>query len=101
MNNNESFKLKAIVASHVNEDRDNEFLLPECCMCPLLGIPITQVISPYNRWRLIRIDVKTAFLQTGPASGDVYVIPPREYSFWKELWLLLVATYGLVNWNAK
>lgn len=45
--------------------------------------------------------MKTAFLETGPASRRVYVISPRECSKRDVLWLLLAAAYGLVNSNAK
>lgn len=40
-------------------------------------------------------------LQTGKATRDVYVRPPRECSQREFYWLLHVTTYGLVNANAK
>lgn len=51
--------------------------------------------------RLVKIDVDVAFHQSGPADGNVYVIPPKESRLRNELWLLLVAVYGLVNANSK
>lgn len=51
-------------------------------------------------WRLQKIDVKSAFLQTGSAARDVYVIPPRDSADrGKVLWLLLTTAYCLVNAN--
>lgn len=47
------------------------------------------------------MDIKSAFLQTGLAERDVYVVPPRECSRRRFLCLLLTAAYGLVNANAK
>lgn len=55
-----------------------------------------------RKWRLTKIDVTTAFLQTGSAERDVYVLPLRQ-SRDKErcVWILLTAAYGLIKPNAK
>lgn len=66
-----------------------------------LGIRVVMAVSAYKKWRIIRIDVKTAFLQTGPANRSVYVLPPKESRLRNVLWLLLDVAYGLVNYNAK
>ena len=59
-------------------------------------------IASLYAWRLSKIDVKSAFLQTGKAERDVYVIPPVESGDrGKCAWLLETASYGLVNANAK
>lgn len=51
--------------------------------------------------RVSRLDVRSAFLQTGHTARDVYVQPPRASSYrGKVLWLLLTAAYVL-NPNAK
>lgn len=49
-----------------------------------------------------KIDFEAVFLMSGDARRDVYVIPPRECKtrYWY-YWLLLAASYGLVNTNAK
>lgn len=47
------------------------------------------------------MDVQSAFLQTGNADRNVYVVPPRESKNRSFYWLLLTAAYGLVNANAK
>lgn len=71
-------------------------------MCPLTGFRIVASIPFLRRWRITKIDVKNAFLHTGIASRDVYVDPPTESSDRKTyLWLLLTASYCLVNANAK
>lgn len=54
------------------------------------------------QWSLYKLDVKSAFLHTGDAQRDVYVIPPRESSdLRKVLWIFLTASYGLVHANSK
>lgn len=55
-----------------------------------------------KKWKISKLDVKSAFLQTGNAHRDVYVRPLRESTDrFKCLWLLLTASYGMVNANAK
>lgn len=50
---------------------------------------------------MTKIGIKGAFLQSGKAERDVYVGSPRECVRKYFYWLLDVATYGLVNANAK
>lgn len=46
--------------------------------------------------------VKYTVLQICVASRDLYSVQPREGGdYWKCLWLLLSAAYGLVNANEK
>lgn len=45
--------------------------------------------------------MRSAFLQTRTVERDVYVHPPRESQDRRRYWLLLSATYSLVNANAK
>ena len=96
-----SLTCKARIAPHGNEDRDREHLRTDSACCPPLGIPILFSISVMFQCYLTKIDVKSAFLQTGSAQRDVYVIPPKESADRGFVWLLTVATYGLVNANAK
>lgn len=70
-------------------------------MCSPSGVRILLSIAALRKWRLSTIDVKSAFLQTGRAERDVFVVPPRECADRKFYWLLLTATYGLVNANSK
>lgn len=92
---------KARIAPHGNEDRDIEDLKTDSASCPPLGIRILFSVCVLLQWYLTKVDVKGAFLQSGSATRDVYVIPPRECSDRRFVWLLTVATYGLVNANAK
>lgn len=102
INDDHSLKLKARIAPHGNEDSSRSLLRSDCSMCPPLGFRIIASLASIRKWRLSKIDVKTAFLQTGQAERDVYVVPPTESSDRNKcLWLLLTASYGLVNANAK
>lgn len=102
INDEKMLKLKAGISPHGNEDSLKGELKSDCAMCSPMGFRILLSISALFRCRITMADAKTAFLQTGDAARDVYVIPPTES---KErgtcMWLLLAAAYGLVNSNAK
>ena len=49
---------------------------------------------------LAKIDLKSAFLQTGDARRDVYVVSPRKSSDKNHYWFLRTASYNLVYYNA-
>lgn len=95
-------KLKARIAPHGNEDAMKEELTKDCATCSPAGLRILESVAALFGWTVIRIDAKSAFLQTGKADRKVYVIPPNESEMKStHLWLLLAAAYGLVNANAK
>ena len=95
-------KLKARVAPHGIEDELKTVLSKDCSTCPPTGLRILESIASLYGWTVYKGDVSAAFLQTGKAERDVYVRPPRESSMRStHLWLLLIAAYGLVNYNAK
>ena len=59
-------------------------------------------VSALKGWKIKPGDAKGAFLKTGKAEREVYVIPPTESKMRStHRWLLLVAAYGLVNSGAK
>lgn len=66
-----------------------------------MGIRILLSIAIIKRWNIAKIDSKPAFLQSGNAVSDVYVISPRECKERLVYWLLLTADYGLVNASAN
>lgn len=101
VNDDSSLKLKARIAPHGNEDSLKTVLRNDCCMCAPMGIRIVLMLASLCGWKVAKADVKSAFLQTGRAARDVYVVPPRESKQKNVLWLLLSAAYGLVNSNAK
>lgn len=101
-NDDKTIALKARIAPHGNEDKEKEKLTTDCQTCPPSGIRIVLSLSSLKGWKTIRIDAKRAFLKTGRATREVYVIPPTESKMRStHRWLLLVAAYGLVNSGAK
>ena len=101
VNDDDTLKMKARIAPHGNEDSIKAELKSDCNMCSPSGIRIILAFAALKGWIVTKADVKAAFLQTGLALRDVYVIPPRECTNKNVYWLLLAATYGLVNANAK
>ena len=69
--------------------------------CPPSGFRVLLSIATMMKWFITKIDVKSAFLQSGPATRNVYVIPPKECKDRTFYCLLLIASYRLVNANAK
>lgn len=101
-NDDGSLKLKACIAPHGNEDDLKDSLSKECTTCPPTGIRILEYIASDFGWKLYKTEVEAAFLQTGKAQRDVYFRPRREIKMKvSHLWVLLAASYGLVNANAK
>ena len=94
--------MKARIAPHGNKDSEKDGLKTDSTSCPPTGIRALLSNATIHKWPLAKIDFKSAFLQTGDAKRDVYVVPPRECeSRSRHYWLLLTAAYGLVNANAK
>lgn len=97
-----SLVLKARIAPHGNEDKDKLSLKTDSATCLLTGIRLLLSLALVNKWILAKIDFESAFLQTGDATRDVYVVLPRECTIrYRFYWLLLASAYGLVNASAK
>lgn len=98
----ESLQLKARIALHRNEDSLTYEMISDCSICSLTGVHILTSIVSIRKWLMTKVNVKSAFLQTGKAERKVYVVPPKEATDrFKLLWLLLVVSYSLVNTNAR
>lgn len=78
MKNGVSRKLKDRKAPHSNEGRLKYILTSGCITCPPTALQIVESLPSLFGRTLYKVDVKTAFLQTGSADRDVYVKPPRE-----------------------
>lgn len=102
MNDDRTLKPKALITPQGNEDCVREVLRSHCFICPPARFRMVACMAVLDRCQLTKLDVKTAFLQTGCAERDVYLTPPNKSADWlKWLLLLLTAAYGLVNANAK
>lgn len=54
-------------------------------------------IAAEHRWKVYKMDVKSAYLQAKGFGRNIYVRPPREENDSTGLWKLLVPAYGLTD----
>lgn len=92
---------KARIAPHGNKDKEKEALRTDSASCPPAGIRLLLSVCNIMKWHVSNIDVSSAYLHFGTATSDAYVIPPKECKDRSSYWLLLYASYDLVNANAK
>ena len=92
---------RARIAPHVNHDNEKTTPQTDSASCPPVGFRLLMSRSVIYQWFMSKIDVKSAFLQSGKAERDVYVTPPRKGQDGGFVWLSDVATHGIVNANAK
>lgn len=59
-----TLELKAGIFHHVNEDRLLQEQESDCEMCSPVGMRLIISVTSLYRWRLSKLDVKNAFLQT-------------------------------------
>ena len=100
-NDDGSLKMKARITPRGKKDGDKDLLKTFSAQCPPTRLRILTSIATIMRWPLAKIDITSAFLQTGGAKRDVYVVPPRECHNRSNYWLLLTSAYGLINADAK
>ena len=94
--------IKARIVPHGNRDKMKHVLKTDSSSCSPIGLRIVCSIASIMSWPLSKVDFDSAFLQSGASMRDVYVCPPKECnSRMKYYWLLLSASYGLVNANSK
>ena len=94
--------LKCRIVPDGNFDAQKKGLRTDSPVCLPTGMRIVCSLATIQKWYLTKIDFQSAFLQSGSATRDVYVLPPNECQHRRAFyWLLLTATYGLVNANVK
>lgn len=74
----DTLQMKVCIDSHGNKDIERYELKKDSATCSPTGICIILSISRIFKWSLVKIDFKTAFLQTWKALRDVYVITLYE-----------------------
>ena len=62
-------------------------------------------IAEFFNWKIVSLDVKTAFLQSDKLNRDVFIRPPLELEEQNVLWRFKKPVYGLKDaskhWFAK
>ena len=70
---------KARIARHGNKDKETNSLRTDSVSCPPLGMRVPLSLCTLLKFYVSKIDIKAAFLQSGKAMRDMFVIPPREF----------------------
>lgn len=97
-NDDQSLKRKANISPHGNEDDIKDTLTKDCSSRRPTGIRTVQSMATPKGWRIVTGDLKYAFLNTGEAEIDAHVRPPLESKMrTSDVWLVIVAAYGIVN----
>lgn len=97
-----TFKLKVRIAPHGNEDTFKNDLRNDVSMCGPVGMRLLLATATIFKRKISKINVKIAILQSGKATRNVYVVPPKERNNnGNLLWLLSAVSYDLVNANEK
>lgn len=99
--NDQSLMLKASIASLGSEESMREGMRSDCCTCSPVKIQVVLSTASLLQLRIVKLEVKSAFLQTGLVKRQVFGIPPPKSSHRHELGLLPAAAYGPVNANVK
>jgi len=98
--------LKARIVAHGNEDRDKHTVRKDSAAAQFDVVRILLCVCSIKGLRLGKVDVKRAYLQSGPIRREIFVRPPREWHYFcyrnhrsprSVLWKLDKLPYGIVE----
>lgn len=94
-----SMRLKARICPHGNRDIEKEDIRKDSATAQFDVIRLMLTILTFLPFSIGLVDIKGAYLQSGPIRRDIYVRPPRE---WRTLprgwiWHLLKLPYGITE----
>lgn len=78
-----TLEIKSGITPHGNWNCRRRELRSGSILCSPVGIQVLLLTGDLRKWRWIMLDVKAAFIETGSASRDFYVVSPRQFRFWK------------------
>lgn len=89
-------RLKARLCPHGNRDRGKGTIRSDSSNVQFDIMRLLLSLTTVFRFRLGCIDVKAAYLQSGPIARDLYVRPPTEYKHKRgSVWKLSKLPYGV------
>ena len=99
VNTEKDGKIKSrLVARGYECNETNERVDSPTCEKSNLRLVIT--IAASKKWRINSLDIQSAFLQGQDVTGDIYLIPPKEFRS-NTLWKLRKHVYGLKQASRK
>ena len=84
---------------HGNKDLYKELIRSDSEVAEHSSYRTVMAFAAIFSFELFKVDVKAAFLQSGPARRTVYVRPPYDAFMKGRLWKLKAAVYGLTEAN--
>lgn len=77
---NDQVRLRALISTHISANSMKEKLKTYCCIYSPDSIRVVSSFSNLNRLKLAKANVKYAFMNSGSAERNMYVITLRESS---------------------
>ena len=93
-----TLKLKARIVPHGNRDPEKSNIRKDSMAVQFDAIRLKLSMAATRNFRLMLIDVKGAYLQSGNIGRRIYIHPPKEYGEGRrKLWRLIKLPYGIVE----
>lgn len=90
--------MKARIVPHGNRDAERDNIRKDTSNARLMAIRVILSLTTFLNFSITTVDVKGAYLQSGPISHDIYVRPPWEWRGSRGmLWRLLKFAYGIAE----
>ena len=91
-------RLKARLCPHGNHDNEKDSVRKDSATAQFDVIRLLCSIATILRFKLSCLDIKGAYLQSGPIQRDIYVRPPHELQMKRDiLWKLTKMPYGITE----
>lgn len=90
--------LKARLVVHGNRDEEKDEVRKDAIAADMMMTRLVLALGMIMNFSFGVADIKGAFMQSGPAHRDIYIIPPAAYkSRRKVYWKLLALAYGVCD----
>lgn len=90
--------LKARLVVHGNRDEDKDDVRKDAMAADMMMTRLVIALGTIMRFTFGVADIKGAFMQSGPAQRDIYIIPPATYRERRRVyWKLLALAYGICD----
>lgn len=91
-------ELKANIVPHGNRDNEKDTVRKDSATAQPGVIRLLLSIVTFLGFRFGMVDIKGAYLQSGPIQQEIFLRPPREWQGRRRLlWLLTKLPYGIVE----
>lgn len=90
--------LKARLVVHGNRDEEKDEVSKDAIAADMMMTRLVLALGTIMKFSFGVTDIKGAFMQSGPANRDIYIIPPAGYKKKRQIyWKLLALAYGVCD----